>query len=254
MSTLDPPPGMDPAEWQARMDLAACYRLFDWLGWAEGLYNHITLRLPGRDPAELLINPYGLHYGEVTARNLVRIDLAGRVLDGSPHPVNAAGLVIHSAVHAARADAHCVMHTHTTAVMGVACKASGLRADNFYSAQFHGRVGRHAFEGITTRPDEGRRLVASLGPHPVLLLENHGVLVAGDTLPAAFAQLWMFQRACEVQLAADTLAGPSTPVAPAVLDALPGHIAPMRPGGARPGEMLFRGLLRRAGLTPAAVA
>lgn len=249
------PRSMTPEEWRARIELAACYRLFDHLGWTEGIYNHITVRVPGAtgEPA-LLINPYGLHYAEVTARNLVKIDLDGRVLDDSPYPVNAAGLVIHSAVHGAREDAHCVMHTHTTSVMAVACKASGLRADNFYSAQLHGRVAYHEFEGITTRADEGARLVASLGDKGVMLLRNHGVLVAAATLPAAFSLLWQMQRACDVQLASDCLAGPNHPIRPQVLDEIASHVPAMRPGGARPGEMLFAGMVRRAGVDWRALA
>lgn len=242
----------DPAERTARQQLAACYRLFDWHGWAEGIYNHITLRLPdapGDSAPRFLINPYGLHYAEVTPDNLVAIDLAGRAEPGAAHPVNAAGFVIHAAVHAARPDAHCVMHVHTTPVMAVACKAEGLRHDNFYSAQFAGRVGYHDFEGITTRPDEGARLVQSLGAHPVLLLRNHGVLVAGRTLPEAYARLWMFQRACEVQCASDGLRGANQPIAPEVLAGMERDMAPMRPGGAQPGAMLFAAMVRRAGVT-----
>ncbi|MBP6816406.1 MAG: class II aldolase/adducin family protein, partial [Burkholderiaceae bacterium] len=123
-------------EWLARLQLAACYRLFDWLGWAELIFNHITVRVagPGEAPC-YLINPFGLHYAEVTARNLLKIDVDGSVIGESAHPVNPAGFLIHSVVHRHRPDAHCVMHTHTTSGMAVACKAEGLRHDNFYSAQ-----------------------------------------------------------------------------------------------------------------------
>ena len=257
------PAGCAAAEWRARLELAACYRLFDWLGWAEGIYNHITLRLdtpqvdgPHADGAQpvFLINPYGLHYGEVSAANLLKIDSGGRKLDDSPNSVNAAGLVIHSAVHGARADAHCVMHTHTTSVMAVACKQSGLRDDNFYSAYFKGRVGLHPFEGITTSSDEGPRLVASLGTHPVLLLRNHGVVVVGASIAAAFEQLWTFQRACDVQLASDSMAGANLPVAPDVLARIGEQAARMTPQGAGQGELLFYGMLRRAGVTASSIS
>ncbi len=244
------PQGMDAAHWQARVSLAACYRLFDDLGWTEGIYNHLTLSVdapPG--PARFLINPYGLHYAEVTPHNLVVVDTTGAIHGSSEHPVNAAGMVIHCAVHEAREDARCVMHTHSTAVMAVACKASGLRPDNFYSAQLVSRVAYHDFEGITTLPDEGPRLVASLGAKPILLLRHHGVLVAGASLCEAFSQLWLLQRACEVQLASDSMAGPNGEIAPQVLAQINQQAQAMRPPGMRPGELLFKALLRRAGIT-----
>src|SRR5690242_6213855 len=199
------PATMSETEWQLRLELAACYRLFDWLRWNELIYNHITLRLPGTagEPAAYLINPYGLNYDEVTATNLVKIDVAGNKLDGSPHPVNYAGFVIHSAIHAARPDAHCIMHTHTTAGMAIACKEAGLSANNFYGSQLHGRVAYHDFEGISVELDERPRLIKSLGRHNVMILRNHGLLVCGAAVPDAFARMLNLQRACEVQLAAE---------------------------------------------------
>jgi len=188
-------------EWQARVELAACYRIFDRLGWAELIFNHITVRVPGeRD--QLLMNPFGLAYREVTASNLVKIDLDGHILSPSDWPVNEAGLVIHSAVHAARPDAHCVMHTHTTAGTAVACLADGLDWNNFYSAQIYQRVAYHDFEGITVDPDEKPRLVADLGDLNLMILRSHGLLAVGPDLPATFSLLWTLQRACEIQLAA----------------------------------------------------
>jgi ribulose-5-phosphate 4-epimerase/fuculose-1-phosphate aldolase len=244
------PAGMREAEWRLRLELAACYRLFDWLGWCELIYNHITMRLPSEPgaPAEYLINPYGLNYCEVTATNLVRIDVAGKKLDESPYPVNFAGFVIHSAIHAARADAHCVMHTHTTAGSAVACKAGGLRTDNFYSAILAGRVGYHDFEGITTGLDEQPRLVASLGGNDALILRNHGLLAVGPHVPATFQILWTLQRACEIQLAADSMLGPNTPVADSVLRAIPEQLKPLQNAGGRIGEAAFEATLRRAGI------
>ncbi|MBP7568042.1 MAG: class II aldolase/adducin family protein [Burkholderiaceae bacterium] len=246
------PTHIEATEWEARLELSACYRLFDWMGWAESIYNHITLRVPGRAPGEeaFLINPYGLHYVEVTASNLVKIDVDGRKLDDSPWPVNPAGFVIHSAVHRARPDAHCVMHTHTTAGMAVACKEGGLRADNFYSAALHGLVAYHDFEGITTDAGEQPRLVASLGDREVLILRNHGLLTLGPHVPGAFGRMWSVQRACEVQLAADAMAGPNRAVPPEVLARIPGQLRPMAQaaGAARRGELPFEALLRRAGI------
>jgi ribulose-5-phosphate 4-epimerase/fuculose-1-phosphate aldolase len=235
-------------EWGLRLELAACYRLFDALGWAESIYNHITLRVA--DDA-FLINPFGLHYGEVTAANLVKIDARGRTLDDTPWPVNPAGFVIHSAIHAARPDAHCVMHTHTTAGMAVACKQDGLRSDNFYSAALHGLVAYHEFEGITTQPDEQPRLLASLGEREVLILRNHGLLTVGPHVPGAFGRMWSVQRACEVQAASDAMAGANREVPRAVLQAIPEQLKPMAQvaGTARRGELAFQAALRKARIT-----
>jgi ribulose-5-phosphate 4-epimerase/fuculose-1-phosphate aldolase len=198
------PARFDEREWDARLQLAACYRIFDHLGWTELIYNHITLRLPGAD-RHFLINPFGLHYSEVTASNLVRIDLAGNVVDDSPWPVNPAGFTIHGAIHANVAGAHCVMHTHTTAGMAVACLKSGLSMSNFYSAQLHGKLAYHDFEGITVHADEGPRLLASIGDRPAVILRNHGLLAWGDTIPRAFAILWLLNRACEIQFASTAM-------------------------------------------------
>jgi ribulose-5-phosphate 4-epimerase/fuculose-1-phosphate aldolase len=189
-----------PAEWKARVQLAACYQIFAMQGWTELIYNHITLRLPGPD-RHFLINPFGLHYTEVRASNLVRIDLAGNVIGESAWPVNPAGFTVHAAIHDGIPGAHCVMHTHTTAGMAVACSTGGLSLSNFYSAQLHGKVAYHDFEGITVHPDEGPRLVRNIGDRQAVILRNHGLLAWADTVPHAFAVLWLLNRACEIQVA-----------------------------------------------------
>jgi ribulose-5-phosphate 4-epimerase/fuculose-1-phosphate aldolase len=212
------PMHMHPEEWQARLQLAACYRIFAMLGWTEMIYNHITLRLPASVSSgekHFLINPFGLHYSEVTASNLVKIDLQGRVLDGSTHPVNPAGFTVHSAIHEHIAGAHCVMHTHTTAGVAVACQQNGLAQNNFYSAQLHDMVAYHDFEGITIHADEAPRLLKSIGNRPAVILRNHGLLAWGATLPQTFAILWTLQRACEIQLATLSM-GPAIPVPEAI--------------------------------------
>jgi ribulose-5-phosphate 4-epimerase/fuculose-1-phosphate aldolase len=197
---------MSPAEQTARVQLAATYRIFDYLGWTELIYNHITLRLPGPE-RHFLINPFGLRYAEVKASNLVKIDLEGKVVGKSDWPVNPAGFTIHGAIHAGIPNAHCVMHTHTTAGMAVACSQGGLSMSNFYSAQLHGKVAYHDFEGITVHADEGPRLIRNIGDKPAVILRNHGLLAWAESLPRAFAILWLLNRACEIQLAS-TAMGP----------------------------------------------
>jgi ribulose-5-phosphate 4-epimerase/fuculose-1-phosphate aldolase len=191
---------MSESERQARVDLAACYRIFAQLGWTELIYNHITLRLPGPDK-HFLINPFGLHYSEVCASNLVKIDLHGNIIGASDWPVNPAGFTVHAAIHDRIADAHCVMHTHTTAGMAVACSAAGLSMSNFYAVQLHDKLAYHDFEGITVHADEGPRLIRNIGDKPAVILRNHGLLAWGDTLPRTFVILWLLNRACEIQLA-----------------------------------------------------
>ena len=234
------PPGMHPDEWAARLELAACYRVFAMLGWTEMIYNHIPRRLPasvtgeeaeqsnaagppqggaapsgGSDPRErrsvgakqFLINPFGLHYSEVTASNLVKINLQGEVLGGSTHRVNPAGFTVHAAIHDSLPGAHCVMHTHTTAGVAVACLKDGLQQTNFYTAQLHGMLAYHDFEGITIHAEEAPRLLRSIGDQPAVILRNHGLLAWGATVPQTFAILWTLQRACEIQLATFSMGG-----------------------------------------------
>jgi len=200
-----------PDEWQARLQLAACYRVFAMLGWTEMIYNHITVRLPDSvsgDDKQFLINPFGLHYSEVTASNLVKINLKGDILDGSKFPVNPAGFVLHSTLHDGIDGAHCVMHTHTTAGVAVASLKDGLSQSNFYSAQLHDMVAYHDFEGITVHMEEGPRVLKSIGNKRAVILRNHGLLSWGSTLPEAFAILWTLQRACEIQMATLSMGQP----------------------------------------------
>lgn len=207
MATAAKRPDMSPAEWEARQQLAACYRIFDHMGWSELIYNHITVRVPGEDHA-FLINPFGLSYAEVRASNLVKIDIDGQMLDGSPYPVNRAGFTQHSVFHRHLPDAHCIIHTHTTAGMAVSACAEGLRPISFYAAAFIGQIAHHDFEGVTIRPEEGERLIANLGTKRVMLLRNHGTLVMAQSLPEAFLKHWLLQRACEIQVAAGAAGTP----------------------------------------------
>ncbi|HUJ87509.1 MAG TPA: class II aldolase/adducin family protein [Burkholderiales bacterium] len=240
------PEAVSAEEWQTRLELAALYRAFDWFGWTELIFNHITARVPGSDH-HYLINPYGLWYSEVTATNLVKVDAKGDTIDGTRAPVNKAGFVIHSAIHAAREDAHCIIHTHTTAGSAVACKKEGLRYENFYSALLYGQVAYHDFEGVTTDVAEQPRLVKSLGAKPILILRNHGLLVACPSIPLAFRTYWALQRACEIQAATDAMRGETLCVAQAVLETNPARNAAVV-DGPRPGGLEFDALLRRAGI------
>jgi ribulose-5-phosphate 4-epimerase/fuculose-1-phosphate aldolase len=207
---------MTEAERSARVELAACYRIFDLLGWTELIFNHITVRVPGPE-VRFLINPFGLQYREVTASNLLLIDLEGNPLRETAWPVNRAGFVIHSAIHGALKDAHCVMHTHTTTGIAVACLKEGLSPHNFYGAMLHGRVAYHDFEGITVEPGEKERLIRDLGDKPAMILRNHGLLAWGPSVAEAFLMMWTLQRACDVQVAASR-AGEVNPIRPQVFE------------------------------------
>jgi len=205
---------MSEAERKARVELAACYRVFDMLGWTEMIFNHITLRVPGPE-VRFLINPFGLHYREITASNLILIDIDGNALRESRWPVNQAGFVIHSAIHGALGRAHCVMHTHTTTGCAVAGLKDGLSYDNFYGAMLYGLVAYHEFEGITVDPGEKERLLRDIGDKPAVILRNHGLLAWGSSVPEAFQVLWALQRACDVQIATSG-AGAPNPIRPEV--------------------------------------
>ena len=222
-------------EWQARLQLAACYRIFDHLGWSESIYNHISVKVPGEDGA-FLINPFGLLYSEVCASNLVKIDGEGNKLDGNPYPVNKAGFVQHGLFHRNVPWAHAICHTHTTATMAVCSLEGGLQPVNFYACNFAGRLAYHDFEGITVREEEGARLLANLGEGRILMLKNHGPVILGRSLPEVFITHWSLQRACEIQMATMQMGKPLT-VSDAVVathqrDLHEGGVPGMAPGQA----------------------
>jgi len=194
---------MNATEQRLRQELAACYRLIAHFRMSDLIFTHISLRLPGPEH-HFLINPYGLLFDEITASSLVKIDLQGRPVEPSPHPVNPAGFVIHSAIHAAREDAHCVLHTHTRAGCAVAALEWGLLPVNQMSMEFYGRVAYHAYEGIALDMDEQQRLVADLGDKPVMILRNHGLLATGSSVAEAFLRMYYLEKACEIQLAAQS--------------------------------------------------
>ena len=233
---------MSESEWKARQELAACYRVFAMLGWDEMIYNHITVKVPDEEDS-FLINPFGLHFSEVKASNLVKIDIDGNKLDDNPYPVNLAGFVQHSVFHKNLPDAHCIMHTHTTAGMAVSSLEGGLQPVNFYAANFIGQIAYHDFEGVTVRSEEGERLIEHLGDKRAMLLKNHGILVMGRTLPEAFIKHWSLQRACEIQMATLSMGEPLT-IPPEVVAVHQRDLSKVQiPGGA--GRADFDAMVRR---------
>ena len=191
---------VSPEEWAARVDLACAYRLVAHHGWTWIIYNHISARVPGHEH-QFLLNPFGLHYAEVTASNLVKIDLDGKILDGSPYPINDAGFTIHSAIHGARHDVAAVLHTHTEAGAAVSALDVGLLPFSQDALLFYNRIAYHDFEGIALDLDERSRLVRDLGPQFAMILRNHGLLTCGRSIAEAFLFMYQLERVCRSQLA-----------------------------------------------------
>jgi ribulose-5-phosphate 4-epimerase/fuculose-1-phosphate aldolase len=187
-------------EWQARVDLAACYRLVHHYRMDDLVYNHISARVPGEE-GHFLINAYGMTYDEITASSLVKVDFDGRIVQdsGTGYGINQAGFVIHSAVHRGRPDVACVIHTHTPAGMAVSAMECGLLPLT-QNAMFFSGVGYHAYEGPAVDMDEQQRLVADLGGHVAMILRNHGLLSVGATIPEAFITMYWLERACQAQV------------------------------------------------------
>ena len=188
-------------EWELRVNLAACYRLVARYGMTDLIYNHITARVPGPDH-HILINAYGMLYEEVTASSLIKVDLAGRIIEKPDHgySVNAAGYIIHSAVHEAREDAHCVIHTHTPAGIAVSAMEEGLLPLSQTAMRFHGHVAYHDYEGPAFNRGEKGRLVQHLGDRSAMILRNHGLLVCAPSIPQAFNLIYWLEQACRIQV------------------------------------------------------
>ncbi|WP_345814685.1 class II aldolase/adducin family protein [Paraburkholderia sp. PREW-6R] len=189
------------AEQQTRFDLAAAYRLAALNGWDDLIYTHISASVPG-EPGHFLINPFGFAFDEVCASNLVKIDIHGNSVGTSEHPVNATGFALHAAVHAARADAFCVMHLHNTAGVAVSAQPAGLLPASQHALRFYGQLAYHDYEGLAFSPAESERLVAHLADKPAMLLRNHGTLTAGRTVAEAYVLMATLIKACEIQLQA----------------------------------------------------
>lgn len=195
------PAHMSDEEWQTRVDLAACYRLVALHGWSDLVFTHITARIPGEDGA-LLINPYGMLFDEITASSLVKIDHEGNKLDGSPDMINPAGLLIHSAVHGARHDVACVLHTHSLNGVAVSARKDGVLPISQQSMFVLSSLAYHAYEGVALNQDEKARLVADLGDRNFLMLRNHGLLTTGASIADAFLAMYVFEAACTIQVRA----------------------------------------------------
>jgi ribulose-5-phosphate 4-epimerase/fuculose-1-phosphate aldolase len=192
-------------EWSVRCDLAALYRVIAHFRWTDMIFTHISARVPGPEH-HFLINRYGVLFDEMRASDLVRVDQEGRVIEAEPekHRVNPAGFTIHSAVHMARPDVFCVIHTHTAAGAGVSAQKNGLLPISQHALKYYGHLAYHDYEGIALDLAERDRLVNDLGPHNALILRNHGLLTCGKSIAEAFVEMYFLERACEIQLRAMT--------------------------------------------------
>ena len=229
-------------EWAVRVDLAAAYRLVSRYGWEDLVFTHISARVPGTED-QFLINPYGLFFDEITASSLVKIDQAGNKVQDSPFNVNAAGFIIHSAIHGARHDAKCVLHTHTANGVAVATQRAGLLPISQHSLFVLNSVGYHDFEGPALDEDEKPRLVADLGDNRCLILRNHGLLTVGETAADAFVAMYYLEASCAIQVRGQSGGGELIPVAKDIVDNAYTQNQ-SRPRGSR-GALVWPGLLRR---------
>jgi len=188
-------------EWNARVDCAALYRLVALYGWDDMIFTHISMRLPGPEH-HFLINPYGFFFDEITASSLVKVDLEGNIVDPTPHFINPAGFTIHSAIHAAREDAHVVIHVHTDQGVAVSAQKKGLLPISQTAMIVLGDMAYHDYEGVALDLDERERLVRDIGTKNLLMLRNHGTLAVGETPAAAFLRIFFLERACKMQVLA----------------------------------------------------
>lgn len=232
---------MTAAEWQVRVDLAACYRLCALNGWDDLVYTHISAAVPD-EPGRFLINSFGLRFDEITASNLVKIDLQGRIIGDQSQRVNVTGFAIHGAVHAARADALCVMHLHNPNGIAVGMQEEGLLPLSQHALRFYQQIAYHDYEGLALSPTEQARLIERLGDYPAMMLRNHGTLIAGRTVAEAFVLMDTLDRACLFQLRAQSGGGSLTVPTPEVCKKT--HEA-LTAGGAVEGELEWPALLRK---------
>lgn len=229
-------------EWQLRVDLAACYRLVALYGWSDLVFTHISARIPGPDH-HFLINPYGLMFDEITASSLVKVDQQCNKIIDSPYPVNPAGFVIHSAVHAAREDIQCVLHTHTRAGIAVSAQKNGVLPISQQSTFVLASLAYHDYEGVAFRDDEKPRLQADMGNANFLMLRNHGLLTCGKTIADAFLSMYTFENTCQIQIAAQSGGGELTQVNPKIVEGV-GQAMKVQTGGLG-GQFVWPSLIRK---------
>jgi ribulose-5-phosphate 4-epimerase/fuculose-1-phosphate aldolase len=208
-----------PEEWAVRCDLAAAYRAVAMYGWDDLVFTHISARVPG-GAHRFLINPYGMMFEEITASSLVKVDLEGRKVIDSPFDINPAGFTIHGAVHEAREDAQCVIHLHTIEGVAVSCQKAGLLPLSQQSLFPLADLAYHDYEGVALNPAEKARLVRDLGGKNSMILRNHGLLTCGETIAEAFLNMYILQKACEVQVLAQASGGELIPVPQAIVDGI----------------------------------
>jgi ribulose-5-phosphate 4-epimerase/fuculose-1-phosphate aldolase len=233
---------VSPEEWQVRVDLAAAYRLVAIYGWDDLVFTHISARVPGPEH-HFLINPYGMMFEEITASSLVKVDLEGRIVMESDYHINPAGFTIHSAVHAAREDALCVMHLHTDCGIAVSAQKDGLLPISRQSTFVLASLGYHDYEGLALNDEEKPRLVADLGKKTFLILRNHGLLTVGPTVADAFLSMFLLERACRIQILAQSGGKELIKISNDVLAQIPAQEAIVTKGG--PGRLVWPGLLRK---------
>ncbi len=225
---------MTDAEWQTRVDLAACYRLVAHYGMDDLTATHVSARVPGKEE-HFLINPFGWMFSEITASSLVKVDLEGTIVQDTPHVINPAGFVIHSAIHAARPDAKCVLHTHTVAGMAIASMKEGVLPLNQKAARFYKRVAYHDFQGSSQDLAARERLVRDLGDMNYAVLRNHGLLVCAPTISRAFRGMHSLEKVCKTQLSIMASGGTPIPVNPELLEFMGNQFArDATPSAARP--------------------
>jgi ribulose-5-phosphate 4-epimerase/fuculose-1-phosphate aldolase len=233
---------MTPEERQARLDLAAAYRIVAMYGWDDLVFTHISARVPGPGH-HFLINPYGMLFEEITASSLVKIDLAGNKVDKSTYDINPAGFTIHSAVHEAREDAMCVIHLHTIEGVAVSCQKQGLLAISQQSLYPMMGLAYHEYEGVALNPEEKVRLVRDLGANNSMILRNHGLLTCGRSVADAFLFMYILQKACEVQIRAQSGGAELLPIAKPIVDGIRKSAKEVLRGSG--GNLAWPGILRK---------
>jgi len=230
------------AEWQVRVNLAAAYRLVAYYGWDDLIFTHLSARVPGPEH-HFLINPYGMMFDEITASSLVKINLQGEIVLPSPYFINPAGFTIHSAVHAAREDALCVIHLHTANGIAVSAQKDGLLPVSQQSLFVLASLAYHGYDGLALNEDEKSRLVADLGSKTNMILRNHGLLTVGRTPAEAFLAMYILESACRIQILAQSGRGGLLQVSPSIIDTVANQVSDVTVG--QGAQLAWPGLLRK---------